>query len=1174
MKVPEKRLESRLSQGVRTTPVSCYLLTADGERVALKIVNYHHRGACFQAECGDYRVQTKESYLQFKIGHKEVAEKIRYRIVWENLEESGQFGVEFEAESAFVLARAERFMAHAINAPVVSANDPLDPNRKIYFKALNISATGMLLSTSLSNKHLFPGMELRKATLECSGIGKCQVDLFIENSRPSPTDNTVHYGVSLKDITREYKDLAATYVSNLGMVDNPEERIEKLSSSGLMKRELRSHLTIRQVTEEKDYEEVLKLRYMGYNKAGKTRQNSDFRQMGEGLKQEGLVLGAYLGRQLVASVELRFSREMPLRLQDKLSFESFNDLKERDFLEINKLVVHPQAQRTDIVVGLFQKIHSLAMINGKPHGLLVAEDKLVALYLRLGAKKIGLSIEHPVRPDVRLNIMVIPRETYEDASGINPLAWSFVYETTHEFFNEIGISRKHHLSLISKIKKWLSQIAVKIPRKKKKEGAKRTAGAAPAAMASHTVIDPKWTKQHIHASVLLPYLLVSDDLIGAEKTNFILGHFGFVRGYFTSASNWISVAFYDEFIEQFKNYGPVEELQKKAGYRNLSKEVLGVNHFLLKHFLTVNEAFRAFGSHLAKFNKTRTSQVVESGYNFCRIRLGLLDKNLKPRDPSTQLNWSAIFDAHVLTMTGRHGEVEQVKSIFQGDEYCEYLIRWKTSPVNLRLIASLVIVVTAMFGIYQFSRSYLSTLESIGFVSIFVLTSTVAALFKGRRDVLRRYYAVTESLNSFQRDADERYRELQNSKAVLEKGYQEGKVLEKISREIQKNDDLMSILQSAMSAICEQFDFARAFIMLADSDRRTLRTVAVRGAGETAPMLWNFKVDVSIQRETPVVLSSVFHSGQSILIANIEDHLFHLNEDSQKLIQSLQTQSFAMVALPSEGGSWGVVVADKGPNADIITRRDLVALQRISQAIGLALDKKAKIDSEVRIRRIFQKYVPSSVVEDTLGESEPQLGGEDREVICLFIDIRNFTFLSQHVPSQLLVEMLNQIFDLLQKSIRTTGGVIDKFLGDGALVTWGASPGSPLDSEKALQSAFDFLVALEIWNCSARPEGIPLIEVGIGVHRGVAIAGNIGSQDRMEYTVIGPTVNLASRLEQLTKMFGCELIISSSVVDFSSLSPEWRVGEDVQVRGVDGTVKVAMFTQKKSKVSGGESAAS
>lgn len=260
------------------------------------------------------------------------------------------------------------------------------------------------------------------------------------------------------------------------------------------------------------------------------------------------------------------------------------------------------------------------------------------------------------------------------------------------------------------------------------------------------------------------------------------------------------------------------------------------------------------------------------------------------------------------------------------------------------------------------------------------------------------------------------------------------------------------------------------------------------------------------------------------------------------------------------------MIADKGANSEAINRRDLVAIQRVCQSIGLALDKKAKIDTEIKIRNVFQKFVPSSVVDATLGASEPRLGGDSRHAACMFLDIRNFTSVSSQIPAQILVDLLNQLWDILQRTLNDSGGVIDKFLGDGALVTWGATPGSSVDRNAILKTAVDFLNNLDQWNDARRGSGTPEISVGIGIHCGPVIAGNIGSHERMEFTVIGETVNLASRLEQLNKIFNSQIVISDSMADFSALDSHWTIQHNINVRGVSAPLTVASYVHRDQAV--------
>ncbi len=1158
MSRPERRHEQRANPTIRFTPVNCSLV-CEGVKSPLEIVNYHYRGACLKVQIGDYRPLEKSTYLQFRIGMKEISERILFKVVWETISENGIFGIEFTTESSFVLSRAERFLVNSINTPVISGQDPLDPNRIIYFKVTNVSSTGMLLSTSLSNKHLFPGMELRGSLLTIPGIGKTEVDLFIENCRSSE-DDIAFFGVSIKGTSNNYQTLMSKYLSNLGKTENVDERIEKLAEANFSHKELRKHLTIKEVSTEAEYEKVLKLRFVGYKLAGKIDPTKTWKDMGNGIENEGIILAAFLGGQLVATCEFRLSDIHGMRLSKTIDVKQIPELRDNKMAEINKLVVHPKAQSSDVVLGIFQKIHALAMLNGRPDGLIAAEEKLISLYERLGFRKTKFSYPHPVKENTSLTLMVIYHEAYASSEGMNPSAWAVAFEETQKFFDSIGINKTHTLNVTQKTSKILSSILFRL-RKKKKKNASSANEVYKSTMNVKSVIDPKWTKPHLNATIMYPYLHEANLLIGEEKVRKILGEMNFEFSHFENIGNWISIDFFDEFIEKFSEHGDPYLLNRNAGYKSFSKEVLKSNYFIVKHFFSPRIAFKKFEIYLPKFNKTRIYQIVDSGSNFTRIKISNPDRSLLPKHPSAKENWFALADGYVKALTGRPAEITSIKSAFDGDEYCEFIVKWQNPMFKPSYLLAAGLALSSIYGFYDLFLSDLNPENLAVYGSVGIAISLVGFFSLKAKNYKKKYEDMVESLSDYERTADEKYKELQSSKMVLEKSYQEGKVLETLNKEIQNSDQLSSILQTGLDYLCTKFDFKRSFIMIKDENSKYLRTTSVFGAEGPFKELWDFKVDISVKRENSLVISSAFHSGQSILINNIDEHKFHLNQASRMLVEKLATQGFAIVPIPSaDPQNWGVLVADKGTSSDIISRRDLVALQRIAQSLGIALDKKSKLESEIRTRKIFQKYVPSVVIEKVLGERDAKLGGQSREAICLFFDIRNFTALSTQIPPEILCELLNNIYDLLHKSVSKTNGVIDKFLGDGALVTWGAIPGSEINPEQAIIAAKEFFNELDKLNSTITAKGLKPIEIGMGIHRGQVVAGNIGTQERMEFTVIGNTVNIASRLEQLSKIFKCHLVISQELMPFELLDNSWSIKPGVQVRGLDKTIEVAVYT--------------
>ena len=184
---------------------------------------------------------------------------------------------------------------------------------------------------------------------------------------------------------------------------------------------------------------------------------------------------------------------------------------------------------------------------------------------------------------------------------------------------------------------------------------------------------------------------------------------------------------------------------------------------------------------------------------------------------------------------------------------------------------------------------------------------------------------------------------------------------------------------------------------------------------------------------------------------------------------------------------------------------------------------------------LFSKYVDPEVAQTIwLRRDEVSLLGDEKVATVLFTDIRGFTAMSAGVPSQTVLKWLNEYFTEMDNIIRAHGGLLNKFIGDGLLVVYGVplSRGLKEDTCEAVKTAFAMLHRMEELNLTRDPNGpFPDVHIGIGIHTGPLTCGNVGSANRLEYSVIGETVNLASRLESLNKDFHTEIIMSGDTYE-------------------------------------------
>ena len=204
---------------------------------------------------------------------------------------------------------------------------------------------------------------------------------------------------------------------------------------------------------------------------------------------------------------------------------------------------------------------------------------------------------------------------------------------------------------------------------------------------------------------------------------------------------------------------------------------------------------------------------------------------------------------------------------------------------------------------------------------------------------------------------------------------------------------------------------------------------------------------------------------------------------------------------------------------------------------------------EQEIRNIFQVYVPKEVIEKFFNNPESMLIGENRELAVMISDIRGFTAIAERMQPDRMVETLNRYFSPMVDVIMRRNGIVDKYMGDAIMAFFGSPLKRPDDALQAVLSALEMQEALAAFNRHQAEIGQAAFTIGIGINYGPVTVGNIGSEKKMNYTVIGDMVNLASRLESLTKIYKLDLIFSESVHQQVQGTLPCRLVDKVQVRG-------------------------
>ena len=326
--------------------------------------------------------------------------------------------------------------------------------------------------------------------------------------------------------------------------------------------------------------------------------------------------------------------------------------------------------------------------------------------------------------------------------------------------------------------------------------------------------------------------------------------------------------------------------------------------------------------------------------------------------------------------------------------------------------------------------------------------------------------------------------------------------------------DVDPLLAKILDAAFQLLPADRGVVLLYDDDRqlkpRCVRTKVSKSSNEDVVL--STTIIEEVLRDKAAVLSSDasvdsrFQGAHSIIMQGI--------------------RSSMAVPLLHRNEVFGIMLLDSQIAANAFTEKDLQLFQNVANQAAIAVQNSLyakKLQAEAVTRERFQRLLSPAIAEQVMsGKLEVKKGGELRETTVLFSDIRGFTSMSESMPAQEVVDMLNDYFELMVELIFENEGTLDKFVGDEIMALFGAPVGHADDALRGVRTAMRMLEVLEKdFNIPRREQGKPTLQIGIGLNTGEVVAGYLGSSKALEYTVIGDTVNTGARLCSVAKSGQC-----------------------------------------------------
>ncbi len=671
-------------------------------------------------------------------------------------------------------------------------------------------------------------------------------------------------------------------------------------------------------------------------------------------------------------------------------------------------------------------------------------------------------------------------------------------------------------------------------------------------------------KQHLSTRIYLGYILFIEKYHPEIDLDALCKDCGLSLQHIRDQNNWVSVVFDLRFMERVHGILKKDNIEYEVGEFSVSRECIGPL-YVLGNVLSLAGLYNQVVSYGPRLNRVVKFEILKHERRHFQLRVSPTYEGLNPQECEAL---DKIFPAIVSSMKGYYTAFPSIKGLENADVKLAVgnnavkfdvnypLDRMTLSQNSIVLVAGILLMAVGLFAGQTLIVTWSVTVSVLfAFTSFFGIKRN-----KGLEDLAEENQRQNRDLNDSNRklqDANitlsKANEDLIDSNAKLKRQLAISTTTGKIASHLGENSSKEQLLNAIAKHFAEGLGYDRVIILLKNKTTQLEFAAGFLDNSRFAEVIKSQKFETNLPTDDPSKIGNIFRNRASVLIDDVRGHMSKLSLEGRQLFELSESKSFLAVPIFNEDESVGVLMADNAFSDRRLSVEDLKNAETCAFQVGSVLKRlEAEFEAQAsqahveKLARAASRFVPDDMIAllgcKSVVDVELSMA-QQHSLAIMFTDIRGFTSLSETMTPTETASFLLSYYRNHGPSISQFGGMIDKLLGDGILALF-------KDANQAMASAIDFQIQLARYNRKNRSGGDRRpIKTGVGLHFDDVRVASIGFENHLSVTVVASGVNYASRLDELNKKFGTDILCSAKFFDLVRDKDAIRYVGSVQARG-------------------------